>query len=310
MERLIKCKICASNDFVFWAKSQDIEYFTSNDEYSYYECRNCKTLFIYPVPCAELSKIYPSNYYSFGKNAAVGILHKIKSLFDYKFFKTITNKMDGDRLSALGIGGGTGFVLKTLANADKRFVDGTVVDFDAASESAAREHGFDFVCAKIEDTNFSRKFDIILMLNLIEHVSDPLQVLKKIKKLLNLNGRIIIKTPNYQSLDAALFKNRSWAGYHCPRHWVIFSEISLRKAMDIVGLDIETFHYTQGAPFWAGSITNYLYKMGLVSVGRERPMPSHPIVSVFLIFFAIFDFIRARMGFATSQVFLVAKLRD
>jgi len=74
-----------------------------------------------------------------------------------------------------------------------------------------------------------RKFDLIMMLNLIEHVRDPVAVLQKMKRHAGADGLILIKTPNYDSLDARIFRHRNWVGLHCPRHWVI-SRGKLRAA--------------------------------------------------------------------------------
>ena len=55
-------------------------------------------------------------------------------------------------------------------------------------------------------------FDVILMLNLIEHVDNPGELLRKAHRLLAPNGIVVVKTPNTDSLDARLFRNRNWGG--------------------------------------------------------------------------------------------------
>ncbi len=143
---------------------------------------------------------------------------------------------------------------------------------------------------------------MILLLNLIEQVDDPVAVLTSMKKLLAPGGKILAKTPNHDSLDARLFRDSSWGGYHCPRHWVIFTPESFAAAIERAGLKVDKIAFTQGAPFWAVSALEWLGRKGLVRIDRARPMCRHPLFGPLLAAFAALDM--ARKPFArTSQMF-------
>jgi hypothetical protein len=144
------------------------------------------------------------------------------------------------------------------------------------------------------------------MLNLIEHVANPLAVLQKVRGLLADGGLILVQTPNYRSLDATLFRRLVWGGFHCPRHWVLFDRAAFQQICRAASLEIEAFSYTQGAPFWAWSIMYQLRKLGLVKYDRERPVGDHPLTSILMAAFAAFDLARG-LVFKTSQ--MVAVLR-
>ena len=83
-----KCFLCGEQNFKLWAKATDIEYFTTKDYYSFYECQNCKLLQIDPVPEDKLSVIYPSNYYSFASQKQT-LVNSIKEWLDKRLFKKI-----------------------------------------------------------------------------------------------------------------------------------------------------------------------------------------------------------------------------
>lgn len=51
-----------------------------------------------------------------------------------------------------------------------------------------------------ETFKFNRKFDTINMTNLLEHVDDPIKLLKNCKRHLNKGGRIIAQVPNSDSI--------------------------------------------------------------------------------------------------------------
>ena len=124
--------------------------------------------------------------------------------------------------------------------------------------------------------------------------------------LLAPGGRILVKTPNHDSLDARLFRHRSWGGYHCPRHWVIFTPESFARAARAAGLGIERTALTQGAPFWAVSVLEALGRRGWAKVDRARPMCRHPLFGPLLGLFAAIDILRKPFA-RTSQMFVELK---
>ena len=177
----------------------------------------------------------------------------------------------------------------------------STLDIDPHTEEIARRNGHAYHLTTFEQFDTNERFDIILMLNLIEHVADPVAVLRKAKELLRPGGRIWIKTPNYDALDARIFKNRSWGGFHTPRHFVLFTKDSLVRHCEATGFTVARCSYTQGAPFWTVSVINELRKLGLCTVTASRPSLENSLTPLFHIVFAAFDFLR--MPFAkTSQI--------
>ena len=212
--------------------------------------------------------------------------------------------MPGEALNALDVGGGSGWELSIARECDPRIRLTQVVDFDPDAAELARINGHEYFCGRIEEFQTDKKFDFVLMLNLIEHVEHPFEILKKIESLLTPSGRILIKTPNYDSLDARLFRNSNWGGFHCPRHWVLFTKESFYEIASRASLNVVEFSYTQGAPFWASSTLFWMERRGWVRISKERPVMYHPLFSLLGVFFAAFDF--ARKPFSkTSQMFVV-----
>jgi SAM-dependent methyltransferase len=292
-----RCLACGSTDATLWARARDEEYLTTQDEFRYFRCEKCGVLFIDPVPIDRLSDIYPANYYSFGAPKP-SFVTSIKEKLDGKLFRKILGGLPGEALRVLDVGGGAGWQLNTVRASDPRIAHTHIVDLDPGAARLAREHGHEYFCGRIEDFETNLKFDLVLMLNLIEHVADPGRVLAKMRALLPAHGVLLIKTPNYDALDARIFKDSSWAGYHCPRHWVLFTRESFEALATRQGLAVKSFAYTQGAPFWAAST---LFWMG-AGITRERPVFYHPLFGVLTAGFAALDF--SRIAFSkTSQMF-------
>lgn len=299
------CPVCREQRISNWSTAKDYEYFSVEGEFNYYHCEDCGTIFIDPVPVDLLKKIYPSNYYSFvnkGKNPVV----RLKEWLDRRFFKKILKQLPGDQLQVLDVGGGTGWMLDVLKQTDRRIRFTQSVDIDEKARETAEASGHAYFEGTIEAFETNRKFDLILMLNLVEHVASPLAVLQKAESLLNPGGVIVIKTPNTQSWDARLYRKTYWGGLHCPRHWVIFSEKSFRILLRSTGLEIKKLYYTQGAPFWAFSIIASLYRKKWVHTSAEKPIIFHWLFAPLSAFFAVFDFIRRPFA-KTSQLFIILR---
>ena len=77
-------------------------------------------------------------------------------------------------------------------------------------------------------------FDIITMIDFIEHVRSPMSILAKASRLLRPGGRLVILTPNADSLSRRLMGLR-WLHYKV-EHLYYFGPTSLTRALRQVGL--------------------------------------------------------------------------
>jgi hypothetical protein len=118
---------------------------------------------------------------------------------------------------------------------------------------------------------------------------------------------LLIKTPNYDALDARIFRHRSWGGYHAPRHFVLFDRDSFARMAENQGLHVGSFACAQGAPFWTVSVLNELRMLGLVKISRERPSIYHPLVPVFQALFAALDILRSPLARLSQMTFVLER---
>ena len=304
MSPMPTCLACGHADATPWAEASDEEYYTTNDRFTYYRCNRCSALFIDPVPRDCLERIYPPNYYSFDEKITKSPLFKIKDWLDQRIFKQCMSALPDAEINVLDVGGGAGTQLSSLKKLDPRIRRTTIVDLDENAGAVARQRGHEYFCGRFEDFISDQMFDVILMLNLIEHVDNPKELLGKARSLLSPRGILIIKTPNTDSLDARLFRHRNWGGYHCPRHWTIFNRENFTAVVEEAGLKIRQFRYTQGAPFWTTSLLFYLGRKKWIRVSSERPVPNHPLYPLLNMGFACIDLLRGKIA-KTSQMLVV-----
>jgi 2-polyprenyl-3-methyl-5-hydroxy-6-metoxy-1,4-benzoquinol methylase len=99
----------------------------------------------------------------------------------------------------LDIGCGEGGVLTPFERAG---YECTGLEFSPERVNYAREQGssnIKFIQGNIEEFSFNQKFDVVLMLDVIEHLNQKSQALLNIKKILSPKGIVIISFPPFRS---------------------------------------------------------------------------------------------------------------
>ena len=94
-----------------------------------------------------------------------------------------------------GIGQFTPMFLKKF-----KFVTGLDPNKKFIDEANRKDDGVNYVCGYGETFKPALRYDTINMTNLLEHVDDPVALLKNCKKMLKPKGRIIAQVPNANSV--------------------------------------------------------------------------------------------------------------
>jgi len=146
--------------------------------------------------------------------------------------KNITDYLEG--LSAgkiLDIGCGLGWILSSLGNGwDKHGIE--ISKF--ASKHASQ---FGNIYNGSIDEYSGKEFDVIVMNHVIEHLSDPLGALNKIKSFLKPNGIFIIGTPDFDSAASRRYGS-NFRLLHDPTHISLFSCDSMHRFLRDNGFKI------------------------------------------------------------------------
>jgi SAM-dependent methyltransferase len=304
---LMACPVCEASDVELFATAYDKEYLTSDEPYRYASCRACTAVYLDSPPTDRLFEIYPENYYSYGEvEESTTVTERIKSWLDGRMLRRVLDRIPGEKLRVLDVGGGSGWLLTNARQVCDRITETHEVDLQSAAAALAEQAGHVYHCMAVEEFTSDEPFDLIMMFSIIEHVPDPAQVLRKMRGLLSENGILLVKTPNTATLDCRLFKNRNWGGFHCPRHFVLFTMKGLSELGDRCGLRMVDSYYTQGAPQWAISVMAWMHDRRWIKITPQRPAYQNRVYEPLTAAFAAVDFVRAPFA-PTAQMMVSFK---
>lgn len=245
----MKCIIC-DNKYGAFINATDIEYLTTNKKYRYFYCNKCKSLSIQDPPKNKLREIYPKNYYT--NSGSYGLLYKTKSLLDRVKYKKIIQQRKIKKI--IDIGGGNEMLLDSLKSLNPSLRT-TILDLfyngKNFSNHTILKKNLEF------DLRVKEKYDLIILNNIIEHVSNPIRLLQNISKISHQGTLIIIQTPSTNSLNFKMFKQYYWGGLHTPRHFCIMNEKVIKKILYLAGFNTTKVSYTISPTLWAPSFYSF-----------------------------------------------------
>jgi len=134
------------------------------------------------------------------------------------------------RLMDVGCGSGSGVALASQLGWHARGIE-----MDDAAVNAARHAGLDVEQAGYERLfEMSEQFDAITCSHVIEHVFDPVDMIRAMHGALRPGGVLLLATPNALS-DLHLHFGKHWRGLEAPRHLVLFVEATLTRLLAAQG---------------------------------------------------------------------------
>jgi 2-polyprenyl-3-methyl-5-hydroxy-6-metoxy-1,4-benzoquinol methylase len=160
----------------------------------------------------------------------------------------------------LDIGCGDGKMLKDMADLGWQ-VEG--IDLDSVAVANSRSKGLKAHCGFLEDLRYPDNcFDAVTMSHVIEHVHDPLELLKECRRILKPDGRIALVTPNINSVGHRIYSS-SWFHLDPPRHLHIFTVGSIGVLLQRAG-----FRKTKISTTIRDASTAYVGSRSVLRTGR------------------------------------------
>jgi len=203
-------------------------------------CRNCKTIFCSPRPTEELLDIYYNQYESLKMWTKLLLETDLdRKILQHeprvnKIISAMSQKREKNGGIAVDIGAGSGAFSNCLKKS-KYFSKIIALDLSEDCVSVCKKNGLDAVCGTIWDLN-DNSVDLICMNDLIEHLFDPLNFLKKCHKILRNGGYISIATPNGEGFDFKLLE-KDTENITPPEHLNYFNCFSINSLLERAGFN-------------------------------------------------------------------------
>ena len=164
------------------------------------------------------------------KKGKAAINYLINEEDTYKYIYRYLINLDNCReLKILEVGSGLGYFTYALSQ-DGFNILGIDLSDDAVKKST---NAFSKLYKSVDFNDIDERFDIIILTEVIEHVSDPVQFLKDLKRVLVKGGEILLTTPRkyIEQLRAV------WLTELPPVHLFWFTTTSLQRIGSLLGLE-------------------------------------------------------------------------
>jgi len=225
---MFTCYVCGSRPTLLFQRSGS----------DFWACPTCGLECVFPQPDdAVLARIYGQDYEAWRLKEAEAAVKRVKQADFSRYLREVGPLPAGARL--LDCGASTGLVVE-LAKA--RGFDAYAIEVSHfGAEACRRVVGADHVYeGEIENAWFpanpEARFEVITLLDVIEHVRDPRAVLRWGASHLCPGGSLLVVTPQVASLSHRLMR-RWWFHYHIEHLWY-FSRASLTTLLAETGFTV------------------------------------------------------------------------
>lgn len=231
---MVKCNICNGETTEIEVKEQMLG---TNEKFVYNQCVNCGHTHLSSL-APDLKKYYNKDeYYSFQHSpfSSTSTFSKLKTgLRKVSFlsspFKAVLSLPGISKSSTiLDYGCGAGDFVKELIDLGYNNTKG----YDPYLSEDTRQNGILYLTNDL--TRFQNsKWDLITLNHVLEHLENPVSVLKSLSLLLSDKGKLILRFPVIDSYAFEKYKE-NWVQFDAPRHINLFTRKSIRLVIEQAG---------------------------------------------------------------------------
>ncbi|QDF30236.1 class I SAM-dependent methyltransferase [Halarcobacter anaerophilus] len=223
-----KCPICGNKTYKSFFKIENFQFFSDSNiskqvDINNVQCDNCLAVFM--NPCYS-KKGFPILFEEAGMSYGSSEGRPNEQVTWLK-----NRKLLNKEVRVLDIGCGSGNFLSCLP----LDVAKVGVDIDKTSIDLAKEkyENIEFICSSFEDLNYQEDIDLITMYHVLEHLSNPKEVLIRLNDLSNENTKLLIEVP---IIENGLTNDIN--GFFSVQHLTHFSRNSFKNILQLSGWEI------------------------------------------------------------------------
>jgi 2-polyprenyl-3-methyl-5-hydroxy-6-metoxy-1,4-benzoquinol methylase len=204
--------------------------------FTFYRCDSCSLLFVSPRFNAE--SIYDESYFSGGAHGFGFSNYEIDKTASSKYLQQLLNWLLSEPVPSnfklLDVGAANGFFVELCT---KKGINAKGIEISQDAVNWAKRLGRNVTYSTLEKFSSTEKFTAITLLDVLEHIHNPIQFLAAAYANLEDKGYLLINVPNEGSLSAKL-AGKNWHALLPPEHWFYFNKKSLKLLLEGSGFEV------------------------------------------------------------------------
>lgn len=219
------CNLCCS---------EEITPILEHERAFLHKCKNCSFIFSARVPSrVEIDEIYKNKFNHTSYFSPITVKRYESLLDDFESFRK-TNRI-------LDVGAGFGFFMQIAKERGWEIIGVEISDL--CIEECERK-GLSVLKGMLTELNLEEnQFDVITGLEVIEHVSNPKEMMQEMHRLLRKGGLLYLTTPNFNAINRYRLKEK-YDVISYPIHLCYFTPKTLKKLSSDVGLSVRKIKTT------------------------------------------------------------------
>jgi 2-polyprenyl-3-methyl-5-hydroxy-6-metoxy-1,4-benzoquinol methylase len=231
-----------------------------SESFSVFQCSKCLSVFLGDIELNDeyYEKYYELGYYGDSNEKKKTFLDKVMNYFFKYSVKRKerlilkSSKRAHDRISILDVGCGNGTFLEAL---DGKKIEKYGLEINQEGCEICRSKGINVYKGLLGEVDMKgKKFDVVTMWHVLEHVEDPVGTMKEVREALNEDGIFVFQVPNARSFGFRI-GGAKWFHLDSPRHLFVPSYKGLEAALgesgfEVIGVSNEFYDYPLDL-FWS-----------------------------------------------------------
>lgn len=244
------------NLLCLFCQSEATRLFLSIGKKNYYQCLKCFLIFLYPLPAPVILDSFNKNHY--------GQKEQIKNYFfrerywqktSQRMISDLKKIMTKDKPSLLDVGCHYGLF---MTQAKKAGFEVFGIEKEKEAVLFARDKfNLKVIKADFMAVNLERKFDVITLIDVFEHLLNLKRAINQIKKHLKEDSIVFIQCPNIESIMFRITKKK-WNWLLPDVHLYQFSIKSLTKIFNENGFQLVFYRTYDDISEFAYNIIDWL----------------------------------------------------
>jgi 2-polyprenyl-3-methyl-5-hydroxy-6-metoxy-1,4-benzoquinol methylase len=252
----VSCNLCGANDYrVVFPKGYA-------QVHQIVRCNHCSLMYANPqeaIDCQEFEQ-YEEKVRNQDPESVQYFQKQHVQLTDNLQVLKILNDLYPSRGKLLEIGSYLGIFLDRIRAAGW---DVTGLEpFHSVAELSRKKYGLNVVEALLPEAKFpAGAFDAIIMLHVIEHLPNPAEYIREIRRIVRPGGAFVVETPRFDSLMFKVLGRRERSLSNCDGHIYFFTVQTLRELLERNGFEVVRVDLV-GRTLTADRL---LYNLGVIS---------------------------------------------